>query len=170
MRNTGLEEAQAGIKIARRNINNFRYADMLIGTCQFIPSARILWGPVFARLGIFSQKLSLFLYPLLFLKYSDKVEEKRKISRMREKKRNREIESCSWVSTPELWLAECTVLHSEEKQKEMTHSYTDTDYPRWDFSLVSSTDTWVILENSGWLYMQTLSLRFSLLKTKNLIV
>ena len=27
MRNTGLEEAQAGIKIARRNINNFIYAD-----------------------------------------------------------------------------------------------------------------------------------------------
>ena len=27
MRNTGLEEAQAGIKIARRNINNVRYAD-----------------------------------------------------------------------------------------------------------------------------------------------
>ena len=27
MRNTGLEEAQAGIKIARRNINNLRYAD-----------------------------------------------------------------------------------------------------------------------------------------------
>ena len=27
MRNIGLEEAQAGIKIARRNINNFRYAD-----------------------------------------------------------------------------------------------------------------------------------------------
>ena len=26
MRNAGLEEAQAGIKIARRNINNFRYA------------------------------------------------------------------------------------------------------------------------------------------------
>ena len=26
-RNAGLEEAQAGIKIARRNINNFRYAD-----------------------------------------------------------------------------------------------------------------------------------------------
>ena len=25
MRNTGLEEAQAGIKIARRNINNLRY-------------------------------------------------------------------------------------------------------------------------------------------------
>ena len=27
MRNVGLEEAQAGIKVARRNINNFRYAD-----------------------------------------------------------------------------------------------------------------------------------------------
>ena len=27
MRNAGLEEAQAGIKIVRRNINNLRYAD-----------------------------------------------------------------------------------------------------------------------------------------------
>ena len=27
MRNAGQEEAQAGIKIARRNINNLRYAD-----------------------------------------------------------------------------------------------------------------------------------------------
>ena len=27
MRNSGLEEAQAGIKIARKNINNFRYTD-----------------------------------------------------------------------------------------------------------------------------------------------
>ena len=27
MRNAGLEEARAGIKIARRNINNLRYAD-----------------------------------------------------------------------------------------------------------------------------------------------
>ena len=30
MRNTGLEEAQAGIKIAWRNINNLRYADNTI--------------------------------------------------------------------------------------------------------------------------------------------
>ena len=29
MRNTGLEEAQAGIKIARRNFNNLRYADYM---------------------------------------------------------------------------------------------------------------------------------------------
>ena len=27
MRNVGLDEAQAGIKIARRNVNNLRYAD-----------------------------------------------------------------------------------------------------------------------------------------------
>ena len=27
MRNAGMEEAQSGIKIAGRNINNFRYAD-----------------------------------------------------------------------------------------------------------------------------------------------
>ena len=27
MRNTGLDKSQAGIKIARRNINNFRYAN-----------------------------------------------------------------------------------------------------------------------------------------------
>ena len=27
MRNGGLDEAQAGLRIARRNINNFRYAD-----------------------------------------------------------------------------------------------------------------------------------------------
>ena len=27
MRNSGLEEAQAGLKVARRNINNLRYAD-----------------------------------------------------------------------------------------------------------------------------------------------
>ena len=27
MRNAGLEEAQAGIKIARRNLNNLRYAE-----------------------------------------------------------------------------------------------------------------------------------------------
>ena len=34
MRNTGLEEAQAGIKIARRNINNLRYADDTIHTAE----------------------------------------------------------------------------------------------------------------------------------------
>ena len=32
MRNGGLEEAQAGIKIARRNISNLRYADKIFQT------------------------------------------------------------------------------------------------------------------------------------------
>ena len=34
MRNTGLDEAQAGIKIARRNINKLRYADDTILTAE----------------------------------------------------------------------------------------------------------------------------------------
>ena len=36
MRNAGLEEVQAGIKIARRNINNLRYADdtTLMAECK----------------------------------------------------------------------------------------------------------------------------------------
>ena len=34
MQNAGLEEAQAGIKIARRNINNLRYADDTILTAE----------------------------------------------------------------------------------------------------------------------------------------
>ena len=34
LRNTGLEEAQAGIKIAGRNINNLRYADDITLTAE----------------------------------------------------------------------------------------------------------------------------------------
>ena len=34
MRNAGLEEGQAGIKIAGRNINNFRYADYTTLTAE----------------------------------------------------------------------------------------------------------------------------------------
>ena len=34
MRNAGLEEAQAGIKIAGRNINNLRYADDITLTAE----------------------------------------------------------------------------------------------------------------------------------------
>ena len=34
MQNTGLEESQAGIKTARRNINNLRYADDTILTAE----------------------------------------------------------------------------------------------------------------------------------------
>ena len=39
MRNTGLEEAQAGIKIAGRNINNLRYAD---GTTVMAESEEVI--------------------------------------------------------------------------------------------------------------------------------
>ena len=41
MRNAGLEEAQAGIKIAGRNINNLRYADgttLMAGSKQELKS------------------------------------------------------------------------------------------------------------------------------------
>ena len=40
MRHTGLDEAQAGIKIARRNINNLRYADdtTLMAECEELKS------------------------------------------------------------------------------------------------------------------------------------
>ena len=34
MRNAGLEEAQAGVKVARRNINNLRYADDTMLTAE----------------------------------------------------------------------------------------------------------------------------------------
>ena len=39
MRNSGLEEAQAGIKIARRNINNLRNAESFPGGSEFEASA-----------------------------------------------------------------------------------------------------------------------------------
>ena len=41
MRNAGLEEAQAGIKIAGRNISNFRYTD---GTTFMAESEEVLWS------------------------------------------------------------------------------------------------------------------------------
>ena len=46
MRNTGLEEAQAGIKIAGRNINNLRYADdtTLMAECE--EELKTLWMKV----------------------------------------------------------------------------------------------------------------------------
>ena len=44
MRNTGLEETQAGIKMAGRNINNLRYADdtTLIAESEEEPKASLL--------------------------------------------------------------------------------------------------------------------------------
>ena len=53
MRNAGLEEAQAGIKTARRNINNFRYADdsTLISESKELKS--LLYMQPRAGLGLF---------------------------------------------------------------------------------------------------------------------
>ena len=66
MRNAGLEEAQAGIKIAGRNINNLRYADdttlmhLLTPNSQFIPTPALLpfWqAQVCLSLSLFKQHL-----------------------------------------------------------------------------------------------------------------
>ena len=57
MRNTELEEAQAGIKIARRNINNLRYAD---DTTLMAESEEELKGPLM-KVKEESEKLGLKL-------------------------------------------------------------------------------------------------------------
>ena len=46
MRNAGLEEAQAGIKIARRNINNLRYADDTTLKAESEEELKSLWMKV----------------------------------------------------------------------------------------------------------------------------
>ena len=46
MRNDGLEEAQAGIKIARRNINNLRYADDTTLMTESKEELKSLWMKV----------------------------------------------------------------------------------------------------------------------------
>ena len=57
MRNTGLEEAQAGIKIAGRNINNLRYAD---GTTLMAESEEDL-KRLFVKMKVESEKVGLKL-------------------------------------------------------------------------------------------------------------
>ena len=51
MRNAGLEEAQAGIKIARRNINNLRYAD---DTTLMAESEWSEWVKLLSRVRLFA--------------------------------------------------------------------------------------------------------------------
>ena len=46
MRNAGLDEAQAGIKIARRNINNLRYADDTTLMAESEVEQKSLWMKV----------------------------------------------------------------------------------------------------------------------------
>ena len=43
MRNAGLEEAQAGIKIAERNINNLRYADDITLMAESVEELNTSW-------------------------------------------------------------------------------------------------------------------------------
>ena len=45
MQNAGLNEAQAGIKIAGRNTNNLRYTDNFIGRNDAEAETPILWPP-----------------------------------------------------------------------------------------------------------------------------
>ena len=46
MRNAGLDEAQAGIKIAGRNINNLRYADAAAAAAKMLQSCPTLSDPM----------------------------------------------------------------------------------------------------------------------------
>ena len=46
MRNAGLDEAQAGIKIAGRNINNLRYADAAAAAAKLLQSCPTLCDPI----------------------------------------------------------------------------------------------------------------------------
>ena len=52
MRNTGLDEAQAGIKITRRNINNLRYADDTTPMEESDEELKSLWMKVREEKGI----------------------------------------------------------------------------------------------------------------------
>ena len=46
MRNAGLEETQAGIKIARRNINTLRYANVFAAAAKSLQSCLTLCDPL----------------------------------------------------------------------------------------------------------------------------
>ena len=59
MRNAGLEEVQAGIKIAGRNINNLRYADDTTLTAESEEELKSLWMKV--KVKVESEKVGLKL-------------------------------------------------------------------------------------------------------------
>ena len=65
MRNAGLEEAQAGIKIARRNINNLRYADDITLTEESEEELKRLFS--FSLLSAIRVVSSAYLKLLIFL-------------------------------------------------------------------------------------------------------
>ena len=59
MRNSGLEGTQAGIKIARRNINNLKYADDNTLMAEIEEELQILWMKVKEESKKFSLKLNM---------------------------------------------------------------------------------------------------------------
>ena len=59
MRNAGLEEAQAGIKIARRNISHLRYADDTTLTAESEEELKSLWMKVKEESKKFGLKLNI---------------------------------------------------------------------------------------------------------------
>ena len=63
MRNAGLEEAQAGIKIARRNINNLRYADHTTLMAESEEKLKSLLMKVKEQSGVFSLILRVIISP-----------------------------------------------------------------------------------------------------------
>ena len=70
MRNTGLEETQAGIKIAGRNINNLRYADdtTLMAESEAEPNSLLIVKEESEKVGLkstFNNLRSWHLVPLL---------------------------------------------------------------------------------------------------------
>ena len=60
MRNTGLDEAQAGIKIAGRNINNLRYADdtTLMAESEELKSFMMKVKEEGEKVGFFTESLT----------------------------------------------------------------------------------------------------------------
>ena len=73
MRNAGLEETQAGIKIARRNINNLRYADdgegngtPLLYSCLENPMDGGAWKAAVHRIAEGRTRLSNFTFTFHF--------------------------------------------------------------------------------------------------------
>ena len=66
MRNAGLEEAQAGIKIAGRNINNLRYADDTTLMAEIEEELKRLLIKVKVESDKVSLKLNIYKSPYIF--------------------------------------------------------------------------------------------------------
>ena len=71
MRNSGLEEAQAGIKISRRNINNLRYADDITLMAESEEELKSLFFFFFPKyISLYYVWFSFFFNFILFLNFT----------------------------------------------------------------------------------------------------